>query len=122
MIKNLTLHLYWVIAILIGIISVLLWRLPNGSTLSGYISFSASIASLVLAVVAIFQSLLSSRGFEGALTEIQTSARSIMDETSRLGKASLSLSDEAEAAIQKLGNIPDELMIMKGEFSGKFEK
>jgi len=120
-VRNLTTHLLWIVAILVGVISILLWRLPNGSQLSGYISFAASIASLVLAIVAIFQSLLSSQGMGASISEIKLSAQAVADETERLSQASIGLHDAA-AALKKLDDIPDQLTAMKGELSGQIEK
>lgn len=120
--KNATIHFTYIIAILIAIISILLWRLPNGNSLSAYIAFAASIASLILAVVAIFQSIISSDAFGKAIFQIQTSAEKIVEETSRLGKASLSLGEEAESALRRLSEIPEQIQSLKGEISDKFEK
>lgn len=56
-------HALWTISILILIIASLLLGLPNGNLIGDYIAFSASIAPLVLAVVAIFYSIISNHPF-----------------------------------------------------------
>lgn len=122
MIKHPIIHLAWIIGVLIAIISALLWRLPNGSDLSGYISFAASIASLILAVVAIFQALLSSETFSSSISEIRASAQKIMQETSRLGEASITLGAEADAALKRLSDLPDQITNWRGEMTERLDQ
>ena len=120
--KNLTVHLGWVIVSLVAVISVLLWRSPDGSSLSGYIAFAASIASLVLATVAIFQSILASQSLERSLGEIRSSSQAIVTETSRLQGASLQLDEETANTIRQLKSLPSQVLEMRGEVFEKIDK
>lgn len=120
--KNSTVHLLWIIAILIAVVSVLMWKMPNGDSLSGYISFAASIASLVLAVVAIFQSILSSNSLSSTILAINDSSRQIIAETTRLQGATLELSEEASKTIAELGNLPKDIGEFRGEVSQKLDR
>lgn len=117
MIKNPVIHLVWCIALLLLIISALLWKLPNGDNLASYISFAASLASLVLATVAIFQSIASSQSVGQAIADIQRSAATIVDETERLNQATVSLGEEAENSLRRLSDLPEKMHDWKAEIS-----
>ena len=113
-------HLIWVIGILIAIIAFLMWSLPNGSDLAGFIAFAASLASLVLATVAIFQSLLFSNSINRSIGNIETSSQKIIDETSRLQSASIDLSEESRASLENLQRVPRDLDALRGELEEQF--
>lgn len=115
--KNSNIHFVWTIAVLLLVISALLWRLPNGDKLANYIAFAASLASLVLAVVAIFQALLSSKSIDHAITKIQNSADAIVKQTERLNQATVSLGEEANNTLEKLSELPDRIHNWKSEIS-----
>ena len=74
-------HGIWIICVLLAIISGLMLRIPNGDKVAEYISFSSSIASLALAIVAIFYSIISNQRIAENLGSLdKTSAR--IDRTS----------------------------------------
>ncbi|WP_299321426.1 hypothetical protein [Parasphingopyxis sp.] len=82
--KVIRIHLLWAIAVLIMVMSAILWRLPDGDSLARFIAFAASIASLILAVVAIFYSMISNnqltsnlQGIEGASASLEDSSEAI---------------------------------------------
>lgn len=96
-------HALWLISVLLAIIAALILMSPNGAAVGEYIAFATSIASLVLAVVAIGQTLISNQGFSetvGALRSsadnIQVTARNIADSSSLLSQKAEFISEQAE--------------------------
>lgn len=77
-------HLGWIIAVLLAVISVLLWRTPSGENLANFLGFAASISSLILAIVAIFYSILSNSNLSILLSEIGAASSRISDESIQL--------------------------------------
>lgn len=68
-------HAVWIIALLIFVNAWNLFLLPNGGQVAEFISFAASIASLVLAVVAIFYSFVTSRSSSENVGRLAISAQ-----------------------------------------------
>ena len=98
-------HLGWVIAVLLLIISGLLWQLPNGDSLSGYISFAASIASLILAVVAIFYSMISNNSLTASVHQLQGLASSINDQSVLLEESAQEFRENIESLLSEVSSI-----------------
>lgn len=55
-------HLGWIIGVLLVVVAVLLVRNPSSDKLQELLGFAATLASLLLAVIAIFYAMISSQG------------------------------------------------------------
>lgn len=139
-------HALWLISILVLIIAFLLLNLPDGAMIGDYIAFAASIASLVLAVVAIFYSIIFNQGFsetvgvlKGSADDVKLAASQICDvstqlngqsdrllgEFSQLSPAVLAISDKLDRSLQpsaEIGDVssPSEPGNKEEEFLSKF--
>ena len=116
-----TVNLLWVIGLLLLIISAFAVVTPSGGLLKEYIGFAASIASILLALVAIFYAFISNGSFSSTLSEVKAAASQLAAETSRLNDASTGLSDEAEAIIRRLENLPERVSEFRGEIAQKID-
>ena len=89
--KNTSLHATWLVTILLAIIAWLLIKSPNGEDLRDYLAFASSIAALILAVIAIFQTIVAqnnastvSAGLQRSLGEVEKAAQNIATTSSQL--------------------------------------
>lgn len=114
--------LLWVVAVLILIISGLVLILPNGKFVVDYISFASSIASLILAVVAIFYSVVSSEGFYTSISEIKGVSKDIEGESLKLSSNSEKLIKISDEIISNLSKIPSSFDELSGRFDGRFDE
>jgi|SRR5579862_6889642 len=104
--KHGTVHLCWAIGVLTVIIIVLLsGRLRTNDSVKDILTFAVSLTSLVLALIAIIQALVSS----GSLSEISASIRSAIDkiyepasEISEAARLLNSYSERIEARTESL--------------------
>jgi hypothetical protein len=104
--KHGVVHLCWAIGVLTAIIIVLLsGRLGTNNSVKDILAFAVSLTSLVLALIAIIQALVSS----GSLSEISTSIRSSIDrinepvtEISEAARLLNSYSERIDARTQSL--------------------
>ena len=110
------------ISILILCIISLLVAKPDGTTIYNYLSFASAISSIILAVVAIFYSMISNEGFSNTLSEIRSSSSKIVEETARLQSASIGLSQEVEDSLKRASLIPDHIDKMSSEIAKQFER
>jgi hypothetical protein len=99
-------HAVWLIAVLIGIIAALLLIMPNGKSVGDYIAFAASIASLVLAVVAIGQSLIANQSFSETIGSLRASAENVETAARNIADTSNTLSDQSERMIGEVSRLP----------------
>lgn len=111
----------WLIAVLLLITSYVLLRSPNGSLIRDYISFAASIASLVLAVVAIFYSIISSQSLSGSIASLQDSAAAVGEQSSRLEETTGRFSATADQLLDEIKQVPQAVRKDFVEFGGKVE-
>lgn len=119
--RPLTINLLWVIGVLIMIVAAFAVVAPSGDVLQGYISFASAIASILLALVAIFYAFVSNQSVSDTLNELRGAATALSNETSRLRNASSGLSDEADQILRRLSNVPTALSEMSGELNKKIE-
>ena len=108
-------NLIWVIVVCLLVIISLLTGLSEASLIQSYISFTASILSIILAVIAIFYSMISNSGFQHILGEIRSSSDQISAQTSLLNSASLGLSNEAQEVLKRLDSLPQNIEALRGE-------
>lgn len=119
--KPLTLNLLWVIGLLLSVICAFAVISPSGELLKEYVTFSAAVASILLALVAIFYAFVSNGSMSSTMHEVRQAASSLVDETQRLNAASSGLSDEAEEIIRRLENLPESVTQIRGELSKKID-
>lgn len=86
-------HAIWAITVLVAIIAWLLLGERDGNVINAYVSFASSIASLILAVVAIFYSVVSTQSqsemigsLKGSSDSLESAARNIDDTSAALNK------------------------------------
>lgn len=120
-VRPLTINLLWVIGVLIMIVAAFAVVAPSGDVLQGYISFASAIASILLALVAIFYAFVSNQSVSNTLSELRGAATALSNETSRLRTASSGLSDEADQILRRLSSVPTALSEMSGELNRKIE-
>jgi hypothetical protein len=92
-------HAIWLISILIAVNAWNLITSPNGDIVTKYISFASSLASLVLAIVAIFYSFVQNR----ESTENSGRLSSSAERTERAAGAVLSLTSQLQGQLDRLG-------------------
>jgi hypothetical protein len=111
----------WVIALLLLILSYVILRLPAGSLVRDFISFAASIASLVLAVVAIFYSIISSERFHQSIASLTDSATLVSEEAKRLEETSSEFNRRADELVAEIKLVPVSVRENFAELGGKVE-
>ena len=99
-------HLLWIIAVQILIISGLLLLTPNGNTITAYIAFASSVASLILAVVAIFYSIISNQAFYQHIGSLQGLAEGIQKESGAINTNLKTFSERAEGLVAAIADVP----------------
>jgi hypothetical protein len=112
-------HATWVISILIAVIAALLLILPNGNSVGNYIAFAASIASLVLAVVAIAQSLVSNQGLSETLGSLRTAAHTLSDASLNVETASAALDSKIELVVGQVARVPEAVEALSAKFDAR---
>lgn len=119
--RPITINLLWVIGVLLLSIVALAVTTPDGGLLREYISFAAAVASILLAMAAIFYAFISNGSLTAALSELRSAASELTRETARLNDASSGLSGEAEQIIQKLSGLPKRVDEFQGEVVRKID-
>ena len=89
--SNAVIHLTWVIFVLILCGTALVSTSPNGIVIRDYISFASAISSIVLAIVAIFYSMISNQSFSQTIGALNLSVNKIDSTAQEINTASLSL-------------------------------
>jgi hypothetical protein len=102
--KHGAVHALWLFTVMTFIIAALLLRLPNGTTINNYISFSASLASLILALVAIFYSMISNQSFSETIGSIKNSISDLGEVTASVNSASSLLTDRSDLLISEIAS------------------
>lgn len=91
-------HAFWVIAILIAIVSALLLLVPNGVLIRDYISFASAVASIILAVIAIFYSMFTNQSFSEMVGSLNNSVR----QTAKSATAIEGVSDRLVSSVDEM--------------------
>lgn len=100
-------HAIWLFSVLLALIAFLLLRLPNGQSVGDYIAFAASIASLVLAIVAIGQSLLANQSFSETIGSLRQSSEALRNTALNVEKTSGSLSGKMDELAGSVARMPE---------------
>lgn len=122
MVKPLTLNLLWLIGLLLLIVAAFAVVAPSGELLRDYISFASSIASILLALVAIFYAFISNGSLTSTLNDVRSAATSLTNETASLKRASSGLSEEAEQIIRRLSTVPAALTELSGDLGQRLDR
>lgn len=115
-------NLCWIIVVLMLCIAALVVSLPSGNVIQAYVSFASAIASILLAIVAIFYSMISNKGIDSALAEIRTSSNEIASQTRLLNNASRGLTEEAAEALRKLTDLPSAFSQLSSDVGRRIEE
>jgi hypothetical protein len=99
-------HAVWTIAMLLGIVAALLLMSPNGNAVGEYIAFATSIASLVLAVVAIGHALIANQSFSETVGSLKTSTDGVQAAAREICTVSVELSHQSERLIGEFSELP----------------
>lgn len=113
-------HALWTISLLVLIVASLLLGLPNGNLIGDYIAFAASIASLVLAVVAIFYSIISNQSFSETVGTLKSSAEIVKSAADRVCDVSMTLNDQSERLINEVLALPPAVQAISDKIDTKF--
>lgn len=97
-------HAFWIFTGMAAAIGALLLRAPNGNVVNEYISFASSIASLILAVVAIFYSMLSNHGFSEAVGSLKSSVTDIGARATEMGVISAALTQRSDVMVNEIAS------------------
>lgn len=92
-----TVHLVWIILILVAaLIAVLSVKLGTNSELKDILNFAVASASLVLAIIAIVQALLSGVTLSEAVSQIRNSLSEINQPAAQIAKAASAITNYSE--------------------------
>lgn len=111
----------WTIALLIFIVSGLLIVTPNGNTISSYISFAASIASLILAVVAIFYSIISNQSFFQSIGVLNTIAENIKSNSETINCSISEFHEKSDNLIHRISDVPQSVEKLADGINSRLE-
>lgn len=122
-------HFFYIVAILVGIIILLATgSIATNQEAVAYISFAATLSSLILAILAIIYSIVSNTSITTALTsinkssdEIEKASSDVIRSVSELEELSASLSDSSKKVQENVAVIPSYLNAFKDEVSNNFE-
>jgi len=105
------LHYRYIIFFLtIAVISLIVFRYTADTALYNYVSFAATLASLILAVLAIIQGMFSGNSFDSSLKKLNKSSFTITKNSTELNQI-----------IEKLNERITELPIMINELGSKID-
>lgn len=121
MVRQLTLHLLWIIAVLVAVIAAFVVITPSGDLLKEYISFASAISSILLALVAIFYAFISSGTVNSTLSDIKAAAQTLTAQADRLTLTSSGINGEAQDILRKLSALPDHVTEFRGEVARKID-
>lgn len=113
-------HALWMIGVLLLIIAALLIRSPGGNIIAEYFAFATSIASLVLAIVAIFHSVVSNQSFSETIGSLRTSAESVQTAARNIADTSAILSEQSERMIGEVSRLPPAFQELSEKINEKF--
>lgn len=98
-------HAIWIIALLVAIVAWLLLGERDGKVINEYISFASSLASLILAVVAIFYAIVSTQSQSESVGALNASVREIASAAGNISRTSAALEEKAESMIGEVRGI-----------------
>ncbi|HEX8309040.1 MAG TPA: hypothetical protein VF645_11560 [Allosphingosinicella sp.] len=99
-------HSLWTIAVLLLIIAALILATPDGKSVGEYIAFATSIASLVLAVVAIGHALVANQSFSETVGSLKSSAEDVKNAASNVCEVSNVLSKQSDRLLEEVVSLP----------------
>jgi hypothetical protein len=105
-------HALWIILTLIFVIAAIVLGLASGDKINDYISFASSIASLLLAVVAIFYAMVSNQSFSETIGSLRQSATTVDDAAKSICKVTEELNDKSEDLLLQVSGLPPTLQKM----------
>lgn len=114
--KHGAIHATWAIMVLVAIIVSQVLGTINGDKINDFISFASSLASLILAVVAIFYAMISNQSFSETIGSLKLSAASVekaaervCDVTGDLGRKSDQLTSQLADFSPALSRVSERL-------------
>jgi uncharacterized membrane protein (Fun14 family) len=110
--KHGAIHALWAISVLLLIVAWLLLQAPNGQLIGQYIGFAASVASLVLALVAIGYAFVSNQGFSQSVGALEVSSRDVRSAAQNIAEVSRLLSEKAEILTGEVARVPDAMLAL----------
>jgi hypothetical protein len=99
-------HAIWTIALLIAVIAWLLLGERNGNIINTYISFASSLASLILAVVAIFYAVISNQSHSETIGTLRVSSDSLETAARNIADTSTVLNRRFEDVVGQVAMVP----------------
>ncbi len=119
-------HALWLVVVLLAINAWNLIALPEGQIVSEYIGFASSIASLVLAIVAIFYTFTTNTNSSENLIRVTSSAerteaaaKIILDVASEVKQSSLKIEKEVEAIAPTIAEVSGRVSAMHTILEGE---
>jgi hypothetical protein len=113
-------HALWMISLLILVIAALILMMPDGKSVGDYIAFATSIASLVLAVVAIGHSLISGQSFAETVGSLKSSADDVKNAATNVCEVSNILSGQSERLLLEFGALPPAVKAISDKLDAQF--
>ena len=99
-------HLLWLIVVLLLVIAAQLIMRPGGETVNIFISFASSLASLILAIVAIFYSIITNQNFSGSISKIETASTDLHQTTKVVQSSLLDFSMKMDELRSDVSQVP----------------
>jgi hypothetical protein len=114
-------HFCWLIAILLAIIAFLVLHVTNGDEVNSYISFASSLASLILAVVAIFYSMVSNDSISTSISSIQSLGSTVQKHADNFDNAATRFVAKVEEFTPHFSAIPSRIDAMSLDLQEKIQ-
>lgn len=117
---------YWILILVLAIITILTWRLGDNPDVIGYLGFGGTIASILLAVVALIYSFFQTAASGNTTAILEDSAKkieSVTDSLKRVDKI-VEIADKLESSLTILESLENNVTAATGIFeegARKFE-
>lgn len=99
-------HLSWVIFCLVAIIVAFIIKMPNGNVLFDYISFASSVASLILAALAIAYAIFTNQTFSEHVGELRSSTVKMREAAGNLIDTSATIKSQSSQILEEISSLP----------------
>lgn len=119
--KHGIIHLLWIIVLLVISLAALVVRSPGSGSIISLVSFASAIASLVLAMVAIFYAIVSNQSFSEAASNLSNSARDVLHAASGLDKNIQGYLVKSQGLLTAVEAVPKSVESLRDHFSEALE-
>lgn len=115
-------HLAWVSVLLLAAILAQWAFKPNADLILSYLSFAATVASLILAILAIVYTFFSNSHLLGTSKQISDVTSLLESESGKLKRVADAVEARTDSLEDALASMPKELSSLREDLEGQFEK